>query len=248
MNTDKTMEKNWQPVVDKPFTFMYDADNSETITLDIDNMGESEDVNNPSTINSLDTPKFSMSMCGSSQLIHLHNGNYLSICHTSHRYTDYAGIPSWFYNHYFMLYDENLNKIWTSQPFHFVEECMEFCCGMYEHDGNIHISFSIMDGAVNIITIPYDSMMEIINMMMEGSEQLDCEPAYEYMLSNYESGAIAGTDRILYAFMLNGKSLFKHTSDIPGIINDINMPSHIRKCINSYFAIRMPDGAQLIKN
>lgn len=248
MNTNKAMEKNWQPVVDKPFTFMYDPDTSSMVVLDLDNMHESNDTNNPSDINNIDTPDFTGAISGSSQLIRLHDGNYLSICHTSHRYMGFDGMPRWFYNHYFVLYDENMNKIWVSQPFHFVENCMEFCCGICELDGNIHISFSVMDGTSNIITIPYDSLMEVINIMKNDPGQLDCEPAYDYLVQNYESGSIVGTDRILYAFMLEQKGLFNHLDDIPDILGSVNVPKHVKINLYAYFAVRKQNGAKLIKN
>ena len=110
LKTNKTMEKNWQPIEDRPFTFMYDPDKSYLVTLNIDELQVADDPNNPTIINEIETPDFTGVLSGSTQLIRLDDGGYVSICHTGHRYTGKDFYEHWVYNHYFVVYDKYIKN------------------------------------------------------------------------------------------------------------------------------------------
>lgn len=246
INTDKTMEKNWQPITDRPFTFMYNPNTSETVTLSMYDLKESDNHNTPSFINEIKTPGYDGGLSGSSQLIHLKDGRYISICHTSHRYTAPNSFFRWYYNHYFVVYDNNLNQIKVSTPFHFVDECLEFCCGMCIHDDNVYISFSIFDGSTNLLSIPYDKFITFIDELMDNPQSYDNEPAHDYMIQTFESGKIVGTDIISYSFYLENIGKLQDVTPMLDMLDNIDSSKLVKDCIYRYLIIRRQNTGVII--
>lgn len=247
INTDKRMEKNWQPIEGKPFTFMYDPDKSDLLTLNIDELQEADDINNPTIINEIQTPEFTFVLSGSSQIIRLNDGRYLSICHTSHRYIGNDTYGHWVYNHYFVMYDEDMNKIWVSEPFRFVGDCMEYTCGMCHDDNNLYITFSMFDGITHLLSIPLDNFQNILMNIMENPSIYESEPNIEYMVQCYDSNKIVGPAMFVYAMFLEN---VHKLDNIDGFDEMLSLPAFsyndIRNPILLYFITRRTDCGTLI--
>lgn len=248
LNTNKYMEKNWQPVEDKPFTFMYDPDKSSLLVLDIDKLHVADDNNMPTIINEIQTQDFTHILSGSSQVIKLTNDWYLSICHTSHRYKDGNMYDHWVYNHYFVIYDKDMNKVWQSVPFRFVCDCMEFTCGMCGNNDNIYISFSMYDGITHLLSIPIDNFLNILMTLRDNPEAYEGEPNIEYMVGSYDSNKTGGPDTLIYMLFLENL----HRLDNIGESNRLLLASlsHINEIHDEvllYFITRRTDCNHLLK-
>lgn len=247
LNTNKSMEKNWQPVEDMPFTFMYDPDKSYILTLDINELKEADNINNPTIINDIETPDFTFSISGSTQLIKLKDGRFVSICHTGHRYTGNDLFEHWVYNHYFVVYDENLNRIWTSEPFRFVADCMEFTCGMCHHNNDLYISFSMLDGITNLMTIPFDTFHDILTSMMEDSTLYEDEPNNEYMVQCYDSNEITGPAKLAYMCFLECIHRLDSVKGLDTLLDSLTDNGFMWNGVALYFITRRRDCDFLLK-
>ena len=250
LKTNKTMEKNWQPIEDRPFTFMYDPDKSYLVTLNIDELQVADDPNNPTIINEIETPDFTGVLSGSTQLIRLDDGGYVSICHTGHRYTGKDFYEHWVYNHYFVVYDKNLNVIWISQPFRFVTDCIEYTCGMCRDNGNIYISFSMYDGINHLLSIPIDKFQNILTCMANDPSGYEGMPNNEYMLQCYTYNNITGPIALVYmmylenAHMLDNMDKFNELLSLP-LFHDTHNAAGNGMLL--YFITRRTDSAFLLK-
>lgn len=254
LNTNKGMEKNWQPIEDKPFTFMYDPDKSALVTLNIDELQVADDIDNPTIINEIETPDFTCALCGSTQLIRLDDGKYVSICHTSHRYQGQDLYEHWVYNHYFVIYDENMNKIWTSEPFRFVSDCMEYTCGMCKDNGNLYISFSMYDGINHLLSIPFDDFQNVLTNMINDPSSYEGNPNHEYMLQCYTYNDITGPIALTYMMYLENLHILDNLDKLNELIQlpPFNEPCDdeyavIRDSILLYFITRRTDSNFLLK-
>lgn len=252
LNTNKGMEKNWQPIEDMPFTFMYDPNTNDRITLDINQLREADDNNSPTIINNIDSPEFSGKLCGSSQIIKVGN-KYISICHTGHRYQSADGLWHWVYNHYFVMYDENMNRVSISSPFRFVGDCMEFCCGLCHDDKNIYLSFTVLDSTNHIITIPLEkfvTMVEDITNKPNTFDNFDNKPAYEYMRYVFNNGHIIGIDKVPYIFLLESLHMLDSIDRVFDIIEELgdmeNFPEY-KESLFLHFITRRRDSNLLLK-
>lgn len=246
LNTNKTMEKNWQPIEDMPFTFMYDPDKSYVLTLDMDELREADNDKTPTVINEIQTPEFTFALSGSTQLIHLKDNRFVSICHTCHRYIGATGLERWVYNHYFVVYDEHMNKIWTSEPFRFVSDCMEFTCGMCHHNNDLYISFTMYDGIPHIMSIPFDTFHEILSNMMSNSGVYEDVANDEYMVQSYNSNNITGAAKIPYMFYLENIHRLDNPVDIVELLNSMDIWKSIHNSMLLYFIIRRQDNKDIL--
>lgn len=240
LDTGRPMEKNWQPIVDKPFTFMYDPATPTTITLDMEKLKE-EGINN------IEAPEFTGRLCGSSQLIKLSSGGYISICHTSHKYRGHNGYMYWMYNHYFVVYNDNLDVIWMSQPWRFTNDRLEFCCGMTEHDENIYITFSVYDGTTHMMSISKRTFEGIISNMMQDGSVYESQPNDSYMKRCYETHEIASVDKVIYLMALEQSGELTKPDDIIGVVDMYESMIQHRKGLILYFMTRHRENKNLIE-
>lgn len=146
------------------------------------------------------------------------------------------------------MYDENLKQVWMSNPFRFVADCMEFCCGMCIHNDSVCIAFSMFDGAVNILSVPYDKFDAMISGMKNNPDNYeDGTPAYDYMFDNINSESIVGLDIIPYAFFLEIIGKLDDANILIQAMNMTDTPNYIKRSIYSYFIVRRNDTEMLIK-
>lgn len=248
LDTGALMEKNWQPIPDKPFCFVYDPTIPTIVELDMENLKSTTDPNDTESINRIEPPKFSGQLSGSSQLIRLSNGNYLSICHTSHRFPGNNGYMHWVYNHYFVLYDSDMKMIGVSQPWRFTGDRLEFCCGMCEHEGHICISFSVYDGMTHIMKVPTLEFEMFLADFTNDPGRFNMGPADSYLKECYYTpGAIQGLDRIIYQMTLEQNGELIDPNDIIEVVQEYKSMIQHNKGLILYMMRRHPDNKELIK-
>lgn len=235
LDTGSKCEKNWQPIEGYPFTFMYSPATGSALHLEPEKLVPSSNPNLPSTINKISVPKFDPSISGSSQLIQLSNGQYISICHTSNRWKDYGEYFRWSYGHFFVVYNQDLQRIAISCPFNFVESEMEFTLGMAKIGTHIHITFSINDGMVHELVMPEDRFMEVLGRLLEDDQTLDGPAHHTYMAEAFGSGKIIGMDQFPYIGWLECANVLNDVSGIDSIIDNIGTPDWYKEYIKNYF-------------
>ena len=164
------LEKNWMPVLDKPYHFVnwsnptsvYKVDHTnktkgevETGTISIipskQVVQKQEKITVKNTTNNkLNSP---LNLRGGSQIITL--GKYYVCCvhetywwHNDNNWKDAA------YNHRFIFWDKDWNYVKISEAFKFMDGQIEFCCGLAEQGDNLLLSFGFVDNAAYILKMP----------------------------------------------------------------------------------------------
>lgn len=152
-------EKNWMPISDKPFHFMYSCNTSKVIRVELD--GSFEFVN--------EREAQCEWLSGSTQLINYKDG-YIGVVHRAHNMR---------YESQFVKFDRNYNieqrSVWCrfSNPsverFEGVtgEPGREFCCGISRDDNSIYMTYSIMDTSPQLLTIPISLVDDLFKEQCE---------------------------------------------------------------------------------
>ena len=163
-------EKNWMPILDKPFHFVKWSNPIEVIKVDINKKWKNnpKKYRCPSSYVLKGDPKkklpFQLDPRGSSQVIPYH-GYYMAIVHECDYWHNDKNDRDSHYYHRFMVWDKKWNVVTYSDPFKFMDGRIEFCCGMAVHpDGDdVYVTFGFQDNSAYKLHIP----AEHLNTMLE---------------------------------------------------------------------------------
>jgi hypothetical protein len=156
---DSYCEKNWAPMLDKPFTFIKWHSPVEVVYSQPDK---------PKTVQvalkqGVQPPK---DQRGGSQLIRW-GSQYISITHDVELYKNYLGQKDAIYRHRVCVYDDDLNLVGVSNEFSFFEGKVEFCVGAAKYGEDLLVSFSVSDNAAFVLQVPKlvveDLIVEALN-------------------------------------------------------------------------------------
>jgi hypothetical protein len=149
-------EKNWVPVLDKPFHFIKWTAPTELVRTYPDLPARCDQVFVKQGI----VPPTDQR--GSSHLVRWGN-MYLSITHEVNLFKNYLNQKDGVYRHRLCVWDNDLNLIGLSpQAFSFLEARVEFCAGAAVHNGDLLISFGFQDNAAFVLRTPGDVIEEMI--------------------------------------------------------------------------------------
>lgn len=146
-------EKNWAAIEDKPFTFIYST--NPLIIVEVNpNTGEINVIK--------ETPyKYNIpSLRGSTPLVKLPQGGYLTITHESPKYQN--NIFEMFYTERFVIYTNDLDIGYVSEPFVFTNDLCEFCCGLQIKNDKVYITYSELDCTSNLLEFPIECLNDAI--------------------------------------------------------------------------------------
>lgn len=146
-------EKNWMPILDKPYHFMvwsspvtvarYDVEKKETFLV---HQGEEEDLK----------------LRGGSQLIPW-NGGYIALVHNTNFFLDETGKKQATYTHRFLFWNRQWELVKKSPEFSFLSGNIEFACGMCEYKNDFLITFGFQDNAAFLLRAPQNLVEEFLN-------------------------------------------------------------------------------------
>lgn len=137
-------EKNWVPVLDKPYHFIKWHNGTEVVYYDVE-----AKTTTPITIHNWKDLGCA-DLRGGTQVIPFKDG-YLSLTHTTYLFKSPAGRKDGIYRHRFVYFDKNLEIIKVSREFSFLGADVEFSIGMTEWNENILITFGFQDNAAYIL-------------------------------------------------------------------------------------------------
>lgn len=143
---DSYCEKNWVPVLDKPYHFIKWTAPTELVYA------------NPKTPKSkqiflkqgLNPP---IDQRGSSHLVRW-GSVYISISHEVVLFKNYLDQKDGVYRHRLLVWDDQLNLVGISKEFSFLDARIEFVAGAAVYDGDLLISFGFQDNAAFILRTP----------------------------------------------------------------------------------------------
>lgn len=147
-------EKNWVPILHKPYHFVKWTSPVEIVKAD-PNEPKTEQV---SVRQGLVTP---MDQRGSSHVIRWKD-HYISITHDVNLFKNYLNQKDGHYFHRLLVWDDDMNLIGISKQFKFLDGLIEFCVGAACHNGDLLISFGFQDNAAFVLRTPGSIVDELV--------------------------------------------------------------------------------------
>lgn len=147
-------EKNWMPILDRPYHFVKWSNPVEIAKADI----------NKKTCETVflgDRAYFDWDQRGGSQMIPFEDG-YLCLTHEMRLERSEAGRKDGDYKHRFIYWDKNWNLIAASQRFSFLGAKIEFACGLAIKGNDMYMSFGFQDNAAYILKSDVKTVKDFI--------------------------------------------------------------------------------------
>jgi len=151
-------EKNWMPIIDKPFHWVKWTNPTEVVKYDIDT-GTSKTVH-------LNESRFIPGypdLRGGSHVMNFGDG-YMAITHEVDLTKSELGAKDGNYRHRFVIWDRDWNIIRISDFFPFMNANIEFCCGATFYKDDILLSFSFQDNCAFILRVPMTFLKEFLGI------------------------------------------------------------------------------------
>ena len=154
---DSYCEKNWMPVIDKPYTFIKWTLPTEVVYSHPEGDETIQLMLRHSVVPSKDQR-------GGSQVIRWGN-IYLCVTHEVDLFKNYLVQKDAIYRHRVVMWDEQFNFIGMTQPFSFLDARIEFAVGAARQGDDLLITFGFQDNAAFVLRVPKPVVEDLI---MEG--------------------------------------------------------------------------------
>jgi hypothetical protein len=151
---DSYCEKNWYPVLDKPFHFVKWTSPTEVVKASATEPYTEQVLHRETIIPPRD-------LRGSSHLVPWGN-IYIAITHEVDLFKNYLGQKDAVYRHRLCAFDREFNMIGFSKAFSFLDANVEFTCGAAVHGDSLLISFGFQDNAAFILQTPKGVIEDLI--------------------------------------------------------------------------------------
>lgn len=152
-------EKNWMPILDKPYHFVKWAMPTEVVKAN-PNKSECEQVFVKKT------PPAPLDQRGGTNIVSWGN-YYIAITHEVRLWKNYLKQKDSIYRHRMIVWDKEFNFLGLSESFAFLDTPIEFCVGAAIRDNNLLLSFGIQDNAAFVLDVPGNVIDEIIKEAMK---------------------------------------------------------------------------------
>jgi hypothetical protein len=150
-------EKNWMPVLDKPYHFVKWSNPTQVVYADpikktCENVYVGEVGEQP----------YPYDYRGGSQVVKI-GDYYVCVTHQTHLFKSEKGSKNGIYKHAFIVWDKNWKVLKYCKPFSFFNVLIEFCAGMCVYGENVLITFGSRDNAAYLLRIPLKAFEDFIN-------------------------------------------------------------------------------------
>lgn len=139
-------EKNWVPVLDKPFHFIKWTFPTELVTA-------KPGVTECEQVLLKEAPFVGADQRGSSHVIRW-GDKYISVTHEVNLFNNYLSQKDGVYRHRVCVWDLEFNFLGVSKPFSFLDARIEFCVGASVFKGDLLLSFGFQDNAAFVLKTP----------------------------------------------------------------------------------------------
>ena len=140
-------EKNWMPVLDRPYHFVKWASPVEVVVANPEQSGCEQVSLKQGLVPPTDQR-------GGSQLVRWGN-IYISLTHEVNLFKNYLTQKDGIYRHRLCVWDDQLNLVGLSpEAFTFLDARIEFCAGAAVYEGDLLLSFGFQDNAAFILRTP----------------------------------------------------------------------------------------------
>lgn len=153
---DSYCEKNWMPILDKPFHFVKWTSPTEVVRTWPELPARCEQV---TLREGLTPPK---DQRGGSQVVRWGNV-YIAITHEVDLFKNYLVQKDGIYRHRLVVWDEQFNMVGLSpNPLTFLEGRVEFVAGAAKYEDDLLISFGFQDNAAFVLRTPKAVVEDLI--------------------------------------------------------------------------------------
>lgn len=149
-------EKNWMPIIDKPYHFIKWSNPTEVVKVNMEN----ETCETVSVSEPISLPR---DLRGGSQIIRWDENHWFGITHEVDLFKSEVGRKDGVYRHRLILWDNNWNIVKYSKDISFLAGHVEFCIGAAEYQGDILLTFGFQDNAAYIMRTPRKVLEDILN-------------------------------------------------------------------------------------
>jgi hypothetical protein len=151
---DSYCEKNWMPVVDRPYTFVKWTLPTEVVY----SSPFGQDTEQLFVRHSIVPPA---DQRGGSQIIKW-GSMYICITHEVNLFKNYLQQKDAVYRHRVIIWDEQFNFAGMSKPFSFLDGLVEFAVGAAKQGDDLLISFGFQDNAAFVLRVPKTVVEDLI--------------------------------------------------------------------------------------
>lgn len=152
---DSYCEKNWMPVIDKPYHYVKWCNPTEVVKVD-------PEKKTCETVFLGEYTPLPYDLRGGSQVIPF-DDKYITLIHTVNLFKSEAGRKNAVYRHAFVVWDKDFNFIKATKLFNFMGADIEFCAGMAQKEDKMLITFGFQDNAAYILEVPTTLIEEYLN-------------------------------------------------------------------------------------
>jgi len=153
-NKESYCEKNWMPILDKPYHFIKWCNPVEVVKANIG--GDTEQV----FLSDRVIPAIK-DFRGGSQVIRMGDIYYCIVPETNlwfNKNNQKDGV----YKHRILEFDLDFNLIHASDEFDFMTSMIEFCCGLAEYGDEMLITFGVADNSAYLLRMPKEQFFKIL--------------------------------------------------------------------------------------
>lgn len=154
-NPTSYCEKNWMPVLDRPWEFVKWSNPTHVVRADINTCG-TELVKKRKPIPG------SQEHRGGTQVVPW-GDYYVAITHEVLLFASETGRKDAKYTHNILLWDKNYKLLKVSDKFSFLDGQVEFSVGMAHWKNGFLVTFGFQDNAAFMLYVTYDAMKEFLN-------------------------------------------------------------------------------------
>jgi hypothetical protein len=159
-NDSSYCEKNWYPILDKPYHFVKWTSPAEIVRTYPELPARCEQISHKENIS------VQIDQRGGSQLIRWNN-LYISITHEVNLFNNYLSQKDGVYRHRLCVWDDDLNLIGISpEPFSFLDARIEFAAGAAVYNNDLLISFGFQDNAAFVLKVPNNVVEDMIGQAL----------------------------------------------------------------------------------
>lgn len=156
INKDSYCEKNWMPVLDKPYNYIKWTCPTELVEAD-PVTGDSKQVSVTAGVNA------NADQRGGSQII-TWGDYYIAFTHEVVLFKNYLKQKNGTYRHRLVVWDKDFKPVGISpESWSFLDAQIEFVCGTAKHGDDLLVTFGYSDNAAYVLQVPG----ELVNNMVE---------------------------------------------------------------------------------
>jgi tetratricopeptide (TPR) repeat protein len=184
-NDNSYCEKNWMPIIDKPFHYIKWSNPTQVVKVSL----EKEDSVSCETIH-LNKDSYLDGYAdfrGGSQIIPYKNG-YIGLVHETFLFRSELDRKNAEYKHRFLYWDNNFNLINISPSFHFMDGMIEFAAGLSIINDFCFVTFAFQDNASFVLKFPVQIIDDFFNKKeIKTSKKIQYETPLEKFIQNPEN-------------------------------------------------------------